>query len=197
MASPAEPPFTSRRASGAKVRECGRSEVRPRYGEELAYRGISMEYARLVWRCYLANGTNMNEFPTFEKQDVLTKPAGLVESAAMAYGGVRAGRPPSSSALPDDEENRKIMDVVEADAGVQVRDKRCLRNLQELRRAKNRKMAESVSEAVVQAVKLVYETVVIKSLGVVVVAAQRNDKMTGQIAVAMPKVVSLKATSSD
>lgn len=45
---PGDPSLVSRSASGAEVREGGRPEAKPSFQEDLANRGMSMEYARLV-----------------------------------------------------------------------------------------------------------------------------------------------------
>lgn len=46
---PAEQPLVRRSANGAKVRESGRLEVRSSYREEFVHRGISMDYALVLW----------------------------------------------------------------------------------------------------------------------------------------------------
>lgn len=75
-----------------------------------------MEYARLVWRRYLADGTNVKAISMLEEQDALTEPASLGTSAALADADVPAGRPSPCPAMPDDEENWMMGSLVEVDA---------------------------------------------------------------------------------
>lgn len=65
---PAELLLVRRRASGAEVHEGRHLEVRPNYLEELANRGISMEYSPLAWRPYVARGTDLKTIPTLEER---------------------------------------------------------------------------------------------------------------------------------
>lgn len=54
-----KPPLVHRSSRGLEVREGGRQETRPDHRGKFAHRGMSMEYARLVWRRYLADGTDV------------------------------------------------------------------------------------------------------------------------------------------
>lgn len=98
----AEPPLVRRSSIGAKVREGGQ---RPKYGEEFFRRGIYTEYARLVWRRYLAEDTNLKAIAKLDEQDALARTARPSKSVAMADVEVPAGRSSSSRTVPDDEES--------------------------------------------------------------------------------------------
>lgn len=66
MVLPEEPSLIRCSASGVIMREGGRPEIRPKYQEEFANCGISMEYARLVRCLYLAEGTDLKTVFTVE-----------------------------------------------------------------------------------------------------------------------------------
>lgn len=83
MALSAVPPLVRLRASGAIVREVEQAEVKSGYLEEFASRRMSIKYARLAWRRYSADSTDVKAIPTLEEQDALTRPASPFVSAAM------------------------------------------------------------------------------------------------------------------
>lgn len=84
------------------MREGGHSEVKPWCREEFPNRGMSLEYARQAWRCYVAAGSGENAILTFKEQDALTKPASPIAITTMANILVRAEHSPSSPAKPSD-----------------------------------------------------------------------------------------------
>lgn len=102
----------------------------------------------------------------------------------------------SSSAMPSDERDWAMGDLVEVEEGEQVEVKRRLRNLQELCHAKRRKVPESVSNAVGLAVELVDDAVITSSPEAGLIVDPRIDELTGQLASNRKKVVSLTAKLS-
>lgn len=77
-----------RSASGFKVRKCERSKIGPKFREEFTHRETFMEYVRVVWRRFLADGTDVKSIPTLEKQGALTRPANSITNVAAADNGV-------------------------------------------------------------------------------------------------------------
>lgn len=90
-------------ASSAKVRDSGRLEIRPKYLEEFAHCGMSMEHARLVRSWYLEDCLDLKTLPTVEKQEALTRPASLITNAATADVEGFDERAPLSAAVLNDE----------------------------------------------------------------------------------------------
>lgn len=81
------------------------------YRVEFADRGMSIQFARLAWRHYLAEGVDLNEIPTHEDQDAMTRPPRANISAAAADLNIPdAGSPDMSidavsTYMPSDEED--------------------------------------------------------------------------------------------
>lgn len=50
-----------------------------------------MKYARVVWRQYLADGTDLKMFPTLEDQDALTRPTNPIENVKTTDAKVPVG----------------------------------------------------------------------------------------------------------
>lgn len=73
-----------RSASGVKVRDGVPREARPRYQKELSSCRMPLEYDRLPWRCFLADGTDLKAVPKLVELDVLTKPASPTAHASMS-----------------------------------------------------------------------------------------------------------------
>lgn len=84
MVLPAEPRFVRYSTKGAKLREGGIVEVRSRYREESARRGVSMDSVRLVWRRYPADDADLSAITMFEEQNALNSLASLITSVALA-----------------------------------------------------------------------------------------------------------------
>lgn len=103
MVLPEQLPLVRCSASGAKVHEGGRLEIRPKYREKIAHRGMSTEYAGLMWRRYLGDGTNLKTIPTLEEQDALNGPASPTTNAATADVVSPVQRVPSSPVVVQDE----------------------------------------------------------------------------------------------
>lgn len=137
----AEPLLLRRSASGTKVREDGRPEVKSRYREESAPRRNFLDFARLVWRRYLLPCTDLTAIPTLEKQDALTPQASPITSAAMADVEVPVDRSPLGSAAPDDEDDWTMGDLVVVDAEERVGVKCRPRDLQKSCRVKGQKVS--------------------------------------------------------
>lgn len=78
---------------------------------------MSLEYARLAWRRYLADGTDDKAIPILEEQNALTEPASTIASAAMADVVVLTAGLRLSPAISSDEEDRMMEDLVEAEEG--------------------------------------------------------------------------------
>lgn len=102
---PAEPPSVHRSVSGVKVREGGQLEVKAGFRDEFTHRGMSTEYAQLLLRRYLADGTVVKAIPTRQQQEGLAKPASLITSAARADPETLARSSPSSLAIASGEED--------------------------------------------------------------------------------------------
>lgn len=66
---------------------------------------MSVKYAGIVWRCCLADGTNVKIVSTVEKHDAMTKSAGSIANVTMANIAVSAGRSILCPAMPSDEED--------------------------------------------------------------------------------------------
>lgn len=81
---PEELPLVRCSASSFEARESGRLEIRPKYREEFAHRGISMECARLVCRRYLAEYTDGKTILAPNEQDELASPASPTTNATTA-----------------------------------------------------------------------------------------------------------------
>lgn len=126
---PAKPPFEHCSASGAKVHDGRHPEARLRYREEFADRGMSLEDARLALGHYLANGIDVNAIPTREKQNVLTRPASTIVSAAMTDVADPFERSPESPVVPRDERDWTMGDLVDGEDGERVGFKRSLPRL--------------------------------------------------------------------
>lgn len=88
--------------SGAKVREGGWPEVRPRYREEFEHLEKPLENAHLVWRRHLAVGTELSIISTLGKQSALTRPLSPTTSAALADVEISAERSLSSPEVSTD-----------------------------------------------------------------------------------------------
>lgn len=80
---PAELPLVRRGTSGPGVPEGGRLEFRPKYRENFAHRGVSIECAPLVWRRYLSAVTDVTSTRTLKKQNVFIGTASPIRRAAM------------------------------------------------------------------------------------------------------------------
>lgn len=132
MLLPEEPPWVRRSVSGFEEREGGRLEIRPKYREEFTHRGMSLEYARLVWRRYYAARTDLKTIATLEEQNALTRPARPITNGATADVVVPAERAPSSPAVPEDEKDWKMDDLVVVNTYEWVQIKCRLRGLQDL-----------------------------------------------------------------
>lgn len=92
-------------ASGAKDLKGGQLEAKLRNVEEFRSHGMSLQNARLAWRLYLADATDVTATPKHEKKDTLTTPASPVASSAIADVLVSPERLPSSSAMPSEEKD--------------------------------------------------------------------------------------------
>lgn len=68
---PAEPLLVRRSASDAKVQEAGQAVVKPRYCKEFATWAMSMKHARLAWRRYCTDRSDIKAISTFKDQDAL------------------------------------------------------------------------------------------------------------------------------
>lgn len=66
-----------------------------------------MEYARLAWSCYLANGTDIKPILALEEQKALTNPASMIVSAAMAKMVKPETLLPSMFAISSDEKTER------------------------------------------------------------------------------------------
>lgn len=78
---PEELMLSRRSASGSEAREGGCREIRMRYHKKFAHRGMSMKYARLLWRRYLADDTDLKIVPPLEEQRALNRPASPITNA--------------------------------------------------------------------------------------------------------------------
>lgn len=90
-----------------------------------------MKLARLVWLRYLAEGKDSKTIPTLEKLDALAIPASPIMIAATADIKVLFERAISSLAVQDDEEDWKMVNLVEVDTEERVEVKRRHRDIQE------------------------------------------------------------------
>lgn len=87
-----DPLLGRRSASVVKVRKGARLEVEPKYREELAHYGMSMNYARLVRRRYSSASTDLTAISALEEQHASTVPASVTANAVMARVEVPAER---------------------------------------------------------------------------------------------------------
>lgn len=147
-----------------------------------------MEYALLVWCQYLADGTDAKTILTIEESGEQTNPASsIINAAAVA---TETERVPSSSAIPKDEEDWKMGNLVEVGAERRVGVKRRLCNLQEPCRVKKWKVPESEVEAVDPAV-LFADDAVVAMPGAVGVTDLHIDELSGQSAGTRDKIILL------
>lgn len=153
---------------------------------------MSIEYARLLWHCYLADGIDLKAIPPLEEHEALPRLASPIASAAMVNDEVPAGRLLSNLALSDDEEDWTKLEVVEFDAGEQMKAKNRFCSLKELCRTKRRMIQESVTEAG-GLVELVHDTVLVMLPGAIDLADHLVGSSTGQLASASVEVLSLTA----
>lgn len=149
-----------------------------------------MQYDWLVWRRYLVEGTDAKAISTLEEQDALGRPASPTTSAPMADVKVLARRFLSNTAMADDEEDWTTGNLIEVNAGDRVYVKRRLNNMEEVCRAKSRKIQESVCEAVGLVLELVDDSSG-NVAGAVGVANNCIDQVTGQLASTKAEVIIL------
>lgn len=164
---------------GAKVRESGRLEVRPRYREALTHCRMLMDFAQLVWRYFLSAGLNLTAILTIEEQDALTQPASPTTSLAMAGDEAPAEGSPTSLAVLDDKEDWTTGALAEIYTEQRGGMSRCHCNLQHSCRSKRQEVPEVVVQAVALAVALVDDATVTSHCAVEV-AHPRIDVISGQ-----------------
>lgn len=121
-------------------------EAEPRYGEKLRNCGMPSECARLTWRCFLADSSDVKPILTLKEQNFLTKPANFIASAVMADVVVPLWRLPSSAAMFSDTEDWTIVKLVVVEKEKRVGGKHCHCSLGESCHVESRKVPKSVSE---------------------------------------------------
>lgn len=154
---------------------------------------MSLEFARLVWRRYLADVIDVRAILALEKRVASTKLASPIVCAAMAAVVVPVARSPSRPAMPSDEGVSTMKDFVEYEAEKQVGVKRPFFDLQDSCHAKRRKVLESVSKVVGLAVKVMDDAIVTSSIGVGSIVVSRTDNSMGQLVTTRAAVLTLTA----
>lgn len=102
-------------ATGAKVYEDGLPEAKPTYPMELANRKLFLEFARLAWFCYLADGINVKAISIFKKLVALTKPEMLTGIAAMEIFLTLEARLSLNLAMLNNKKGQFIDNLVEVE----------------------------------------------------------------------------------
>lgn len=124
-----------------------------------------MEYARLAWRRCLVDETGVKNIAFLKELDTLNKRASPTSSAAVASVVVPETSTPSRHAVPGDEKDWTVGDLVEIHEEERVEVKRRLCDLQDLCRAERRQVPEIVSVIVRLAVELMAGADVLLSSG--------------------------------
>lgn len=85
MVLPAKLLLVRHTASGAEVWESGQLKVNSRYCKKFANHVMFVNYARLAWLRYSADGLDANFVLTFKEQDALTRPESSFTGVTVSF----------------------------------------------------------------------------------------------------------------